>query len=272
MTTGLWCSSGEADRAAATVRSHMSHYHVIEFAELDSTNRHACTHLAELAHGDVIQAAIQTAGRGRMDRSWVSHIPGNLCLSLVLKPQGARMDELPLANLSQLLALSACRVLDAQGVTATIKWPNDILVHGRKIAGILAETVVRGSEFLGLVLGIGVNLNLGPVALASIDQPATSLAVESDRSVDVASFRTALLDEFFAHYDTFMAQGFASIRDEYRGRCPFLGQSVEVRRQGGNVRGVVQDITLDGALELRTLDGAIQTVNIGEMFPGTEAA
>ena len=127
----------------------MNRYRVSEFAELDSTNRYACGRLRELADGDVIQAGIQTAGRGRWERKWISDVPGNLCLSLVLKPVGPPA-ELPLAGLSQLLALSVCRVLETYGVPPALKWPNDIQVAGRKIAGILAETVVEGSEFLGL--------------------------------------------------------------------------------------------------------------------------
>jgi BirA family transcriptional regulator, biotin operon repressor / biotin---[acetyl-CoA-carboxylase] ligase len=241
-------------------------YRLIEFAELDSTNRYACAQLAELAHGDVIQAAVQTAGRGRMARRWISHLPGNLCLSLVLKPAGAAPAALPLANLSQLLALSVCRALEARGVTATLKWPNDILVGGRKIAGILAETVQRGGEFQGLVLGLGVNLNLDPTVLAQIDQPATALNLEVGHPVDVPAFRDALLADFFAGYEPLLAQGFGAIHAEFVARCPFLGQTVQVRSGNELVRGTARAITPDGALELSGRDGPTRTITIGEMF------
>lgn len=244
----------------------MTLYRLTEFAELDSTNRYAAANLARLAHGDVIQAAIQTAGRGRWQRSWVSHLPGNLCLSLVLKPQGRPVAELPLVNVSQWLALCTCRVLAARGVTATLKWPNDILVHHCKIAGILAETVVMGGDFLGLVLGIGINLNLDAATLATIDQPATALNLELGRRVDVAGIRDALLTEFFNGYDAFLKTGFAGIRAEYLALCPFLGREVEVRRAAGSLRGVARDITAAGELELRTATGTVETVSLGEMF------
>jgi BirA family biotin operon repressor/biotin-[acetyl-CoA-carboxylase] ligase len=244
----------------------MPRYHVIEFAELDSTNRHACARLRELADGDVIQAAVQTGGRGRMERKWISDVPGNLCLSLVLKPAHASPADLPLVNLSQLLALAVCRALDAHGAPATLKWPNDVLVRGRKIAGILAETVVRGSDFLGLVLGLGVNLNLGAAKLAAIDQPATSLAVESQRPVDVVRFRDELLEDFFDSYDKFLATGFKLIRDEYLKRCAFLGRAVEIRRTGEILRGTARTITPDGSLELVSRDGRVQVITLGEMF------
>ena len=97
----------------------MTRYRVIEFAELDSTNRHACAHLQDFADGDVIQATVQTDGHGRLSRRWISHVPGNLCVSIVLKPVHALPADLPLANLSQLLSLSVCRALDAHNATAT---------------------------------------------------------------------------------------------------------------------------------------------------------
>jgi BirA family biotin operon repressor/biotin-[acetyl-CoA-carboxylase] ligase len=245
-------------------------YRIIEFAELASTNRHACAQLRELADGDVIQAAIQTAGHGRLQRRWLSHVPGNLCLSLVLKPRHAAPAALPLVNLSQLLALGVCRVLEAQGVCATIKWPNDVLVGGRKIAGLLAETVFQGAgELVGMVLGLGVNLNLTAKMLDTIAQPATSLAVETGNPVEVAAFRDAVLRDFFTACDEFLGSGFSMIRQAYLARCPFLGSQVEIRRAMAEpLRGVAQDILPDGALELVTADGTVHRVDLGEMFAG----
>jgi BirA family biotin operon repressor/biotin-[acetyl-CoA-carboxylase] ligase len=247
----------------------MARYRIIEFAALESTNRHACEHLRELADGDVIQAALQTAGHGRLQRRWISHVPGNLCLSLVLKPRHATPAALPLVNLSQLLALSVCRALDAHGAPATIKWPNDVLVGGRKIAGLLAETVFQGAgELVGMVLGLGVNLNLAKEMLDLIGQPATSLAVVTGTPVVVAVFRDAVLRDFFATCDEFLGRGFGMIRDDYLARCPFLGSAVEIRQGPESLRGVAQGLTADGALELRLADGTLRRVDLGEMFGG----
>lgn len=240
----------------------MSHYHVIEFAELDSTNRHALANLRDLADRDVIQATVQTQGHGRLSRPWISDVPGNLCVSLVLKPFHARPADLPLAGLSQLLAISVCRKL---GASATLKWPNDVLLEGEKIAGLLAETVTQG-EFLGLVLGLGVNLNLDVETLATIDQPATSLSTWSGQSVDVREFRDAVLDDFFSRYDKFLTIGFPMIRSEYLARCPFIGRNVEIRRGDGIMRGRAHCITNGGGLEVVTADGHLHIVEIGEMF------
>lgn len=243
----------------------MPRYRVIEFAELDSTNRYACARLRELADGDIIQAARQTAGRGRWDRKWISDVPGNLCLSLVLKPAGSPAD-LPLASLSQLLAVTACCTLEAHGVPAGLKWPNDIQISGRKIAGLLAETVVVGSEFLGLVLGIGVNLNLTEAQLAAIDQPATALNLCLHHPVDVNDFRDVLLAGFYARYDDFLAAGFPVIRKEYRQRCAFLGREIQVRSPHRSWCGIAQDITAEGELELLTPDGQQHLLAQGELL------
>jgi len=244
----------------------MATYRLIEFAELDSTNCYACANLGRLAHGDVIQALVQTAGRGRWQRPWVSHVPGNLCLSFVLKPAG-NPARLPLASLSQLLAVCVCRVLDTYGVKATLKWPNDIQVDGRKIAGILAETAVQGSEFLGLVLGIGVNLNLNDATLVTIDQPATSLNLVLGRAVAVTPFRDSLAGEFMNSYRALLETGFPLIRGEYLGRCAFIGSEVEVRHAQETLRGCARDVNAEGELVLLREDGELRTVSHGEMFP-----
>jgi BirA family biotin operon repressor/biotin-[acetyl-CoA-carboxylase] ligase len=245
----------------------MARYRIIEFAELDSTNCHACAHLGELTHGDVIQAAVQSAGHGRLQRPWISHIPGNLCLSLVLKPRHAAPKDLPLANLSQLLALCVCHTLDGHGIRATLKWPNDVLVDGHKIAGLLAETVTLGADdFVGLVLGLGVNLNLDAQLLATIDQPATSLALATGKAVDVAGFRDVVLEDFFEHYDEFLVRGFGMIRDDYLARCPFLGTPVEIRRGNATIRGLAHSVTPDGTLEIITAGGDTRRIDLGEML------
>ena len=159
----------------------MARYRVIEFAELDSTNRHARANLHDLADGDVIQATVQTDGHGRLRRRWISHVPGNLCVSIILKPTNARPADLPLANLSQLLSVCVCRALDTRGAAATLKWPNDVLVGGSKIAGLLAETVVRGAgEFMGMVLGLGSEPEPG-CGKPGNHRPARDIACGVDR-------------------------------------------------------------------------------------------
>lgn len=244
----------------------MPAYALIELGEIDSTNSYARRCLRELAHATVIQAQVQTAGRGREQRPWVSHIPGNLCLTVVLKPNPDSIRELPVANLSQWLALSLCRVLDDFGLHATLKWPNDIQVNGKKIAGILSETVVEGPQFCGMLLGIGVNLNLQERALAKISQPATSVTCQTGKPVNTNAFRNALLAEFFEEYDLFMATGFTLIQQEYLSRCAFLGRTIEIRSPAGTLSGQAIGVDHSGALQLVTTDGESVTISIGEIW------
>jgi BirA family transcriptional regulator, biotin operon repressor / biotin---[acetyl-CoA-carboxylase] ligase len=242
----------------------MSRFRIYEFAELDSTNRYACSHLKQLADGDVIHALVQHAGRGRWERKWISDQPGNLCLSLVLKPEGDPA-QLPLAGLAQLLALSTCRILETYQQTPTLKWPNDILVADRKIAGILVESIVQGPKLLGLVIGIGVNLNLTPAQLKKIDQPAAALNQLLGTPVDVDEFRDELLTDFFHYRDRFLATGFPFIATEYRRRCPFLGQPITVSNPQEQISGLARDLTATGELELELANGQRRQLAYGEI-------
>lgn len=243
----------------------MAGYRLISFDELESTNGWALENLERLEDRDVVTAAVQTAGRGRLNRVWVSHVRGSLYLSLVLKP-AARPVTPPLGNLSQWLAVCLCAVLDELGVKPTIKWPNDVLVDGRKLAGILAQVRSSGDRPLGLVLGVGVNVNHDAGTLDSVGQPAHSLSLLLGHPVDQAILQARLLDRFFAGYDRFLEAGFALIRDEFLGRCGFLGRPIEVRMPGETVRGVAESVGADGALVLRLSDGRARFITMGDVF------
>jgi BirA family biotin operon repressor/biotin-[acetyl-CoA-carboxylase] ligase len=192
-------------------------------------------------------------------------------LSCVLKPEASEIVRLPLANVSQLMALAACHVLEGYEVKPALKWPNDILVSGQKIAGILAETVTEGTRLLGLVIGIGVNLNLSSEVLAGVGQPATSLNLLKGHPIEVTSFREALLSAFFESYDSFLKQGFLMIRSEYLQRFHYCGKQVAVKTGGQSVQGTVLTINSDGALELREANGTVRVITLGEIFSAQPA-
>ncbi len=244
----------------------MTPYQLVEFEELSSTNLYARENLRTLKDRDVIQARIQTAGRGRWQRAWVSDVPGNLCLSCVLKPESPDATRLPLANVSQLMALAACRVLEGYDLQPALKWPNDILISQKKIAGILAETVTEGTRLLGLVIGIGVNLNLHSEVLARVGQPAASLNLLKGHPIEVAPFRDALLSAFFASYDTFLKEGFSMIRGEFLRRFDYCGRQVTVKTGGQTIQGTVLTLNSEGALELCDAEGTVRVITLGEMF------
>lgn len=151
--------------------------------------------LANLPHKQVIIADIQTHGRGQFDRKWISDVIGNVYMSAVLK-------DLPLANYTPHMAEAICIVLECYDVTPTIKEPNDVMVNNKKIAGILSQSSTRGNKLNGIVIGVGVNLNLTQENLKRIDQPATSLNLLLNQPVDREKFTYKLIDEFFGKINT----------------------------------------------------------------------
>jgi BirA family biotin operon repressor/biotin-[acetyl-CoA-carboxylase] ligase len=185
-------------------------------------------------------------------------------MSIVIKPE-PEMEE-RVVVLAHLLAVCLCRVLESLGVDARIKWPNDVMADGLKLAGILAESATYGTKFAGMVAGVGVNLNMDAATLSAIDKPATALNLLLGGKVDVVRFRNALLDEFFDSYEPFMREGFVSIREEYLRRSTCIGKNIEVRHGDLVISGTAVDVGNDGALRVLTAGGAVQTVAIGEMF------
>ncbi len=229
---------------------------VLHLPEVESTNRYVLERFAELAQGQAVVADRQTRGRGRLDRGWQSSVTGNLYVSLVIRLGG---DEMPpgFANLTQYMAVVLARVMERQGAEVAIKWPNDLLAGGAKLAGILAEVASDGDRVLGAALGAGVNLAMGPADLAAIDRPAASLNLLLGRPVDRDRFLEALLAEYDAGYAAFMGSGFASIRDEFLSRTPFLGRSISIHSLNSRITGTACDISEDGSLIVLTPQGRV---------------
>lgn len=237
----------------------------IGFEEIPSTNTYALENIDSLSDKTVVFADRQTKGRGRFDRVWNSDNSSNLYFSIVLKPTEIIDENLPLANLTQYLSVVLCRVLDSYGVNSQIKWPNDVLVGGKKIAGILAETSIKGQVFKGLVLGVGVNLNSTTDEFLSLNQPATSLNLESNQSIDKEIFLKTLVESFFAGYDEFLIKGFSSIKDDYTQRCFFIGSKIKINEIGQSYEAVAVGINDDGTLKVR-IDEIEKQVSVGDIF------
>ncbi len=189
----------------------------------------------------------QTEGRGRLDRKWVSSNPNNIYLTIVLKPQE---ENYPFINVTQYLCVIVSKVLENYGAEAKIKWPNDILVNGKKIAGILAQTASIGSKFKGIALGIGINLNSDKAEIDSIDRPAASLNLEIGRNINRDAFLNELAEEFERNYEKFKKEGFRYIEQDYLKRANFLNEEITVSTAEKSLRGIVKNLTEDGALVL----------------------
>lgn len=222
---------------------------VITLEEVDSTNLYAKNHLHVLEDRTIIHAKRQTSGRGRLTRKWVDLGLGNLFASFVLKPS-SNFDE-KYSNLTQYLSVILAEVLEEYGLDPKIKWPNDVLINGKKIAGILSETVMQGTNFKGLVLGIGVNLLASADDLKLIeDKPVTALNLEIGKTISDDDFLAVLAEKFFANYDEFLQKGFELIKSDYISRTSFLDTEVCVQGFNDTKKGIARGITDSGELIL----------------------
>ncbi|MBR1461128.1 biotin--[bacterium] len=173
---------------------------VIKLEEIDSTNSYAKLNINTLEDKTVIHAIRQNSGRGRFDRKWIDLGEGNLFFSIVIKPSDEYINSL--SNITQYACVILCEILEKYGVNPKIKWPNDVMIDGkRKISGILSETVIEGGSLKGLVVGIGINLNADIEDVNNIkDRVATSLNIEIGKTVNVDYFLDEFLNEFFKNY------------------------------------------------------------------------
>ena len=208
--------------------------------------------------GTLALADEQTAGRGRLGRSWVTPPALNLASTLVLHAPPALARQV--AMIAPLAVLGA---LETQhNIRGDIKWPNDVQVDGRKIAGILIE-----SDFdvqpPAVLVGVGINVNFDPREHEEIRDIATSVAAIVGHAVPREPLLAAYALRFEHLYDR--AKAGASVRDAWRARLVTLGQRVTVTHPGGVTEGVAEDVDADGALLVRTADGALVSVEAGDV-------
>lgn len=240
-------------------------YSLARFDALTSTNDYCLEHLGGLADRTVVLAEVQSDGHGRFERRWISHIPDNIYISIVLKSGLFLEPSCPLAAITQYMALTVCRLLQECGADAALKWPNDVLVEGRKICGLLSRTSISNGRLAGYILGAGINLNMEADAVGAIDQPATALNLVIGRPVDRDLFLSRLLDRFFEGYAAFLRKGFPSIKEQYTAQSPFLGRTITVNLPDGPVQGKAAGFDDEGRLRLVTPDGDIRILMVGDV-------
>ncbi len=231
---------------------------------VDSTNKWAKEHISEIDDRTVVYTFNQTDGRGRLNRKWNNTGNDNIYASIVLKPSD-KMKEI-YSNLTQYLCVVLAEIMEEYGVESKIKWPNDIKVNNKKISGILAETVMTNRILDGIVLGFGVNLNTSKDILDNIDQPATSLNIETGMEIDKNEFLEKVYNRFCLLYDKFIEVGFPLIKEEYKRRANFLNQKVTVKVFDKTVNGLAKEITDNGALKIVDNNNKEQILLIGDIL------
>jgi BirA family biotin operon repressor/biotin-[acetyl-CoA-carboxylase] ligase len=208
-----------------------------------------------IAEGTVVVAETQSRGKGRLGRKWITK-PGGLWMSVVLKPA---IDPMHASSITLLAAVSVTKALRGAGLEAVIKWPNDVLVNGKKICGILTEMSAETDVVNFIILGIGVNVNNDAPL-----ETATAMKAELGRKVDRARFAQSLLEVLEEDYLTFRSEGFTPILWSWRRYSDTLGRLVEVTYQDEVVTGLAQDVDEDGSLLVKTPDGSIRKIVSGD--------
>lgn len=240
-------------------------YHLLSFDTLDSTNEEA-KRLAKAggAHGAVVWAKKQTGGKGRMGREWISQ-EGNLFVSVLLKP------EKPTAELAQLSFVAAIAVVEALSALfekdhqLSCKWPNDILLDGKKLSGILLESFTcetDGRQWV--VVGVGVNVDSHP---NHMQYPATCLTEAGVELVSAKIVLSRFIHHFIECYNEWNNKGFAPIRKRWLSHAWNLKKDITARLPDEEISGIFQDVDAAGNMILKDKKGRKNIIHAADIFP-----
>jgi len=255
----------KVDKVQEGLRTKRFGKRIVFLREVASTNDYA----KELANygaeeGTVVIAETQTAGRGRLGREWVSP-KGGLYFSVILRP---KLDASEAVKLVFGAGLAVAKVLhEVYGLQVETKWPNDVLMNGKKVCGILTEMNTTGEKVNYVVVGIGVNANfeVEEVFPKPLRMVATSLENEIGRKVSLKELLRALLEKLEGIYHLFMKKGFTTILEKWKAYASFLGRQVEVSSATERWFGLALDVEGDGSLIMRLEDGTVKRVFAGDI-------
>jgi BirA family biotin operon repressor/biotin-[acetyl-CoA-carboxylase] ligase len=251
----------KVDRLQEGLRTKLFGKRIIFLREVSSTNDYA----KELAsygaeEGTVVIAESQTAGRGRLGREWISPKGGLYC-SVILRPQIGVSEAVKFVFVA---SLAVANVLDeVYRLKVETKWPNDVLINGKKVCGILTETNTTGEKVNYAVIGVGVNANFAvkDALPKELVKASTSLEDEIGRKIRFEELFQALIERLESLYDLFSKEGFVPILSEWKKYAGFLGKRVEVTSGAKKLSGAAVDVDSDGSLILKQTDGSVKLVS-----------
>ncbi len=231
------------------------------FDQIDTTQRIA-HELAQqhVPEGTLVMSEEQTAGRGQLGRNWYNPKHVNIAASVILRP------ELPIRDASKLTLMAAsafAKALNARDLDVTIKWPNDLLLNGKKIGGILTEMQTEGDRIQAVILGFGMNVN-GDEIPTELAHRATSLYLETGTRYHRSELLAELLEELETEYDRFLDVGFVPVRLNWMKHAAYLNESVTLSGSRTSRTGVMRGISDEGALLLE-VDGKVEPVYSAEI-------
>ena len=237
------------------------------FDKLASTNatlRERFYQNPNLKSGMLIAAREQTAGRGRQDRKWLSAPDQNLCFSLYVQTD-AELSSVP--SLTMAAALAVTEMLKTKRISAAPKWPNDILIDGKKICGILSERVEQSNPpRTGILIGMGLNVNMTSEEAAQIDRPATSILIETHRATELQK----ALEDLFPHLEYWIDEwrqgGFQKLQQPWTEQAGPIGKALSVHDGRIKKSGTLSGFGPHGELLLKT-EAGIETIWSGDVSP-----
>ncbi|MGA2544750.1 MAG: biotin--[acetyl-CoA-carboxylase] ligase [Verrucomicrobiota bacterium] len=235
------------------------------FEETTSTNDMMARLASDgMKEGAVVFAEAQSRGRGRLGRRWISPARKGLWFSILLRPDLAPQAA---TQLTVAAATALARAIALQtGLVPEIKWPNDILIGGKKVAGILTELTAELDHVKEVVLGIGVDVNLDAAEMPrELRKTATSLKIECGQALDRAELAVAILRELDGDYERIRRGQFELVAGEWQQRCGTLGREVSIRIGERVIRGRAEALDGEGALLLRTQHGHLERIIGGDV-------
>ena len=236
----------------------MMEVHYVHFEEIDSTNTWAKTHFDELNPQMLtcITAGRQTAGHGRYGRAWASK-KGNLHLTLAFSlPLNSPL----LPHLAQILTFALWQCLEKEGLSPQIKWPNDLLIDGKKLSGVLVEAFPH-EQATGLALGIGVNVN----APIEIEQETTSLFETTGKRWHLDELRDRIIERFQANFQLLQEEGFPPFKAAMERCLAYKGEKISCHLGEKTVEGILEGLSQEGALIVQSEDGTTHIFSSGEI-------
>ena len=245
------------------LRAFVIGQNIVSLQSVDSTNEEAKRQAQKGApHGSVFVAEEQTLGKGRLGRHWIAEPQTGAWMSVLLRPDLGVRDVMQITLIAGLAVSRA--ITGLCGCNAQIKWPNDVVINGKKVCGILTEMAAESECIHYLVIGIGVNVNHRAFP-EEISHKATSLFLETGKAIPRAAVVRAVLEELEILYDQFVASPFEDILSAYRKNCVTLGRRVSFQRQEETYSGIAEDVNEEGDLLVRLSGGELIRVNSGEV-------
>lgn len=236
----------------------------IHFSVVNSTNTWSKENFETFEKNKItlVTADLQSAGRGRFNRRWESPAKQNLYATFNFCIDRERID---IGNIPQILAISTCEIFENLILVPQLKWPNDILISNKKVGGILCETIDLGQK-LGIILGIGLNINMPLESLKSIDQPATSLKEEKGTAFNPEYILQNLQRKFVENLHDFLKNGFSQFLEKYKGYLGnVLGKKIHFINGIKQEEGIFHSVNSDGSVNILLESGEVRQVVSGEV-------